>query len=139
VGTNLDDLPRVGGTDAGGYFELGPDVLLAIPSQGYVQSEAGARDSLREMNRIARERGRAQVLLVLVDNVRSQDAGSRRVWQSEMDRSRICAMALVCESLLARAIGSFFIGLRRPTVPTRMVATIEEGLAWAEAQGHLHG
>ncbi len=129
--TRLDDLPRVGGTDAGGYFELAPDVLLALPREGYVQSEVGARASLHEMNRIAGERGRPQALLVVVDRVRSQDAGSRRVWQQEMDPRYIGAMALVCDSLLARAIASFFIGLRRPMVPTRMVATIEDGLAWA--------
>jgi hypothetical protein len=129
----------VGGTEAGGYYALAPDVLLAIPKEGYEQTEEGARASLHEMDRIARERGRAQALFVIVDRVRSQDAGSRRVWQQEMDPRSISALVLVAQSLLARAIGSFFIGLRRPRVPTKMVATVEDGLAWVTRRAEDDG
>jgi hypothetical protein len=34
-------------------------------------------------------------------------------------------------SMLARAIGSFFLGLARPRVPFKLVATFPEGMAWA--------
>jgi hypothetical protein len=131
---DTNDLVRVGGTTAGGYFELGEDVLIAVPQPGYEQTEARARESLTELTRIIRDRGRKQALVVVVDNVQSQDAGSRRVWQRELDPTILCGLALVCESLLARAIGSFFIGLRRPVVPTCLVPNIEDGLIWTETQ-----
>ena len=41
----------------------------------------------------------------------------------------IAALALVCDSLLARAIGSFFVGLRQPSVPTAMVRSVDDGVA----------
>jgi hypothetical protein len=118
--------PRAGGTPAGEYYEIEPRILLAVPIPGYVQDVAGARGSLAEFNRIARERGSALVVVVLVDRVNSQDAAARRVWNREIDQHLMCGLVLVCRSLLARAIGSFFIGLNRPRTAVSMVATLDQ-------------
>jgi hypothetical protein len=118
---------KVGGTAAGGYYEIEPRVLLALPNPGYVQDADGARRSLAEFNRIARERGQAHVTIVLVDRVVSQSAASRRVWMDEADGKLMCGVVLVCGSLLARAIGSFFIGLNRPRMPVSMVSSLDQG------------
>jgi hypothetical protein len=131
MGPPLDTLDtsawqRVGGTPAGAYFELEPRILLALPNAGYVQDVGGARRSLEEFNRIARERGSPQVAVVLVDRVVSQDAAARRVWNREIDPRLMCGLVLVCSSLLARAIGSFFIGLSRPRTAISMVATLDQ-------------
>jgi hypothetical protein len=68
--------------------------------------------------------------MILVDQVAAQDASSRRVWaEKEEPGLRLC-LALVCASPLARAIGSFFIGLNRPAVPTKMFKTFGEALSW---------
>lgn len=132
--SDIHTLPSVGGTAAGRYVALADDVLLAIPRPGYMQTEAGARASLAEATRIIRERGRRHVLVILMDGVASQDGASRKVWQEEVDPGVLCAMVLVAKSLLARAIGSFFIGLRRPTIPTRMTTSVDDALRWAQEQ-----
>jgi hypothetical protein len=36
-------------------------------------------------------------------------------------------------NLLTRAIGSFFLGLSKPTIPIKMVKDLDEGLAWSRA------
>ena len=118
---------KVGGTAAGAYYEIEPRILVALPHPGYVQDVEGARRSLAEFHRIARERGRAHVTIVLVDRVVSQDAAARRVWMDEIDEKLMCGVVMVCRSLLARAIGSFFIGLNRPRTPVSMVASLEQG------------
>ena len=123
---DTSDWQRVGGTAAGAYFELEPRILLALPNPGYVQDVSGARRSLEEFNRIARERGSAHVAIVLVDRVVSQDAAARRVWNREVDQQLMCGLVLVCSSLLARAIGSFFIGLNRPRTAISMVASLDQ-------------
>jgi hypothetical protein len=128
---DVSQFERVGGTDAGDYYEVAPDVLLAYPQDGYVQTESGARASMQELLRIARERGRPLALIVLVDRVRSQDTGGRRVWRDEVDPELVRALALVTRSLLSRAIGSFFLGLTRPIIPTAMVPTFDEAVSWA--------
>jgi hypothetical protein len=128
---DLSKLPRVGGTPAGGYYELEPRIVLAVPNAGYRQTTEGARASLLEANRIARERGASHVTIVLVDRVESQDSGSRRVWTDEADPQLLRALGLVTESLLARAIGSFFMGLTRPRIPTAMFPNLEQAVVWA--------
>jgi hypothetical protein len=136
---DVSKLDRVGGTKAGGFYVLQPDVLLACPLDGYIQTVDGARESLLEQHRIARELGRRQVLVVLVDRVRSQDSGSRSVWSDEVDTKLMCGLALVGKSPLSRAIASFFLGLRRPRVPTRMFGTTDRAIAWAKTVIAEHG
>ena len=135
------DFPRVGGTSAGGYYEIEPRLLVAAPTPGYIQTEAGARASLAEFERIARERGAACAVIVLVDNVASQDAAARRVWVAETRPELMCCCAMVCSSLLSRAIGSFFLGLNRPRVAAEMHPNIEAAIAWARdmLQNHEAG
>src|SRR5262245_45668980 len=123
-----DDWARVGGTAAGAYFQVEPGVLVAVPQPRFVQTVDSARRSLVELYRIADEQRRGQGVIVIVDNVASQDAAARRVWAREVDGRRYCGLALVCASLLARAIGSFYVGLSRPAIPTRMFATFDEAL-----------
>lgn len=132
-------LRRVGGSGAGGYYELEPDILVAVPREGYVQREADARASLQEFARIVREGGRRAALIVWVDGVRSQDAGSRRVWAEEAGPELYCGLALVCGSALARAVGSFFIGLNRPRMPVKMFADLESARTWAREMVAEHG
>jgi len=42
--------------------------------------------------------------------------------------------ALIVTNPLARAIGSFFLGLTRPAVPTKLFESVEEAAAWAATQ-----
>lgn len=127
----LDSFERVGGTAAGAYHRLAPQIVLAVPRPGYLQSEEDARRSLAELDRIAAADGRKLAVIVHVNRVASQDAGARRVWSRERSHETRVATALVCSTLLSRAIGSFFLGLNRSAVPTRMFATLAEAQEWA--------
>ena len=117
-----------GSSGVGAYYWAAKDVLVAVPDLGIVQDEQKALGSLAEFNRIAESVGRRLAVIVLVDRVTSQDSASRRVWSRPQQRQTRCALALVCESALARAIGSFFIGLNRPPTPTRMFRNYERAL-----------
>ena len=138
-GIDTSGWQQLGGTTSGGYYLAVPDVLVAVPQLGLVQTEALARASLAEFGRIARERGRRVALIVLVDRVASQDAASRRVWSEANDEGLRCGMALVCRSLLARAIGSFFIGLRKSRTPTELFGDYAGALVWAREMVGRHG
>lgn len=116
------------GQGVGAYYWVAPDVLVAVPELGAIQTEEIAQRSLDEFNRIADSVGRRLAVIVLVDRVTSQDSGSRRVWSRPQEKPRRCALALVCASPLSRAIGAFFIGLNRPPTPTRMFRDFERAL-----------
>lgn len=133
-GIDVTDWTHVGGTAAGGYFRAAPDVLVAVPHPGHRHTVEIARASLHEFERLARESSRPQAAIILVDRVSEQDSGSRRIWSEESTEGLRASLALVCSSGLSRAIGSFFIGLNRPPVPTRMFRTFDEALAWSKLQ-----
>jgi hypothetical protein len=126
-------------TDAGAFLRIGPNVVVAMPRQGFIQSEAAAQASLRVLDQIAREAKRKQAVIVFVDRVASQDSAARRVWAVPRAEETRCAQALVCGTMLARAIGSFFLGLNKAAVPTRMFADIDGAYAWASAMAAEHG
>ena len=131
--------PRVGGTTAGGYYEVAPDVLVAVPREGYQQDEAGARASLLAQHDIAKARGRSLVTIILVDSVKAQDANARRIWIDGLDPTYMSGLGLVASTLLARAIGSFYLGLSKPVIPIEMFGTVDEAVAWGREIVRQHG
>jgi hypothetical protein len=53
------------------------------------------------------------------------------VYRVAPDPAFQACFALVGGTTFGRAVGSFFIGIHPPRVPTRMFATTEEALRWA--------
>ena len=59
------------------------------------------------------------------------DKEARRVYQEEIDATWVRAAGMIGISLLARAIGSFLIGLSKPKIPFKMFGELEQAIAWA--------
>ncbi len=133
------DWERLSSTSAGAYYRVAPNVIVAVPNPETKQSLEAARASLAAFDAIARGVGRKQSVLVLVDRVVSQDAAARRVWSTPRADETRCCQGLICSTLLARAIGSFFLGLNKATVPTRMFTDLDSAVSWAEAMAERHG
>ncbi len=134
-----DDWKPLPSTPAGNWYRLATDLVVAVPRPGFRQSVEDAERSLEALDQIARQARCKQAVIVLVDRVVSQDAAARRVWSTPRANETRCAQALVCQTVLARAIGSFFLGLNRAAVPTRMFATLDAAKAWATAMAKEHG
>jgi hypothetical protein len=62
----------------------------------------------------------------------SQDAEARRAYQG-IDTDLCFGAGLVVENALSRAFGSFFIGLTRPSVPTRLFDTLGNAFEWLKS------
>jgi len=114
------------------YFLLGPDVLLGVPRKGSVDDEVSARANVAFQLDYARASGRPCGVVIVADNLASQDAGARRVYAELMDPALILGTALIVSRPLSRAIGSFFLGLTRPRVKLTMTGSIADALTWIE-------
>ncbi|MEN9581677.1 MAG: hypothetical protein RJA70_4686 [Pseudomonadota bacterium] len=134
-----DSWQRLPSTESGSYYRVSGDLIAAVPKPGYQQSAESARRSMDALDAIAALHGRKVAVIVLVDRVVSQDSAARRVWSIPRPNECRCAQALVCSTLLARAIGSFFLGLNRGVVPTRMFADVEGATRWANEMLENHG
>ena len=70
--------------------------------------------------------------MIFFDNMVSQDKDARRAYQTDADPALMRGVALVGGSMLARAIGSFFLGISRPRVALKMFGTLEQARHWAD-------
>lgn len=119
------DLPH------GALFWLEAGIVAAIPDDGVVETPDLSQLVYDGYAKCAKEYERPIGIVVFVDHLGDQTPEVREFWAKVMQPDVLCAVALVCSSFFARAVASLFMGIRRPTVPTRMFATQEKAVAWA--------
>jgi hypothetical protein len=124
--------------------ESDPDILIIVPREGTIDNVKDAQENVTYFHSYARSVGRPCASVVILANLLAQDAEARQVYQ-EWDTSLFFAGALVVENALSRALGSFFLGLSRPNVPTRLFDTVEKAIEWLKTmrpkqdEGDNHG
>lgn len=109
--------------------ESDPDIMIIVPREGTMDNAKDARENVAYYHEYARSLGRPCGSVVIMSNMLSQDAEARRAY-TEIDPNLVYGGALVVESALSRALGSFFIGLTRPKVPTKLFESIENAIEW---------
>jgi hypothetical protein len=110
-------------------LESDPDILIIVPGEGTMDNAKDARENVLYFHNYARSLGKSCGSVVIMANMLSQDAEARRAYQ-EMDTDLFYAGGLVVEDALSRALGSFFVGLSRPKVPTRLFDTVDKAIEW---------
>jgi len=116
------------------YYLLSDDVLIVLPDKGLKDDGASARVNIDYQTGYSRLLGRRCSVIVVIDSLTSQDSEARRIYAAGMQPSLFYAAALIVTNPLARAIGSFFLGLTRPAVPTKLFNSVEEATAWVATQ-----
>jgi hypothetical protein len=109
--------------------ESEPDILIIVPNEGTMDNAKDARENMAFFQNYARSLGKPIGNVVIMANMLSQDAEARRAY-GEADPRLVYGAGLVVESALSRALGSFFVGLARPVVPTRLFDSVEKAVEW---------
>jgi hypothetical protein len=122
---------QVGETTNSKYFLVDVGVLAVLPHPGTIDDRASAREEVAFQASYANKTGRSYATIIFLENVVSQEKDARRVYQTELDFTTCLGAALVGGTILSRAVGSFFLGVNRPRIPTRLFPTFDEALAWA--------
>lgn len=112
------------------FYEVDRRVLAVVPFEGAVDDAATARESISIQLAHLRAHGRRAGVVVFIDPVIEQDAGARAAYRELPDPAFQACFALVGGTPFGRAVGSVFLGLSRPRIPTRMFRTLEEAIAW---------
>jgi hypothetical protein len=120
---------KIGRSSNTAYYQAGDDVLIVLPDAGLKDDETSARENVAFQVQFAEGLGRRVGLVVNLSSLLSQDSAARRVYSS-LDPRLFRGSALVVRNPLARAIGSFFMGLSRPKFPAKLVESIDDGIAW---------
>jgi hypothetical protein len=111
-----------------------PDILIVLPEPGLRDDVASARMNMEFQTNYGQRVGKRCAVVVLLGALTSQDAEARRIYAAGMHPDRFFAVSLVVTNPISRAIGSFFLGLSKPPVPTKMFGDLEKAIAWAESQ-----
>jgi hypothetical protein len=128
--TNFAQYQSVGTDGNSNYYTADPDILLVIPKAGMVDNPQSARVAVDFQIAYARQFGKKCSTLVIMSNVLSQDAETRRIYGEMSGTGLFFATALVVDNPLSRALGSFLIGLSKPQVPIKLFDTVEKGIEW---------
>lgn len=121
----------VGSTVNTKYFVVAPDVLAAVPDVGTSDDEASARANVEFQNGHWKALGHPGVVLVFFDRMTGQDKKARKIYQEDLDATSTLGSALIGDSLLARAMTSFFLGFAKPRVPIKVFSDVDRALEWA--------
>lgn len=119
----------VGRSSNTSYHLVGDAVLIVLPDAGLKDDAASATENAALQIEIAKKIGRPLGLVVYMPSLLGQDHQARKIYAA-MDTKLFHGSALVVTNPLARAIGSFFLGMNQPKFPAKLVATIEDGIAW---------
>lgn len=114
------------------YYRIGKDIVVVYPHVGSKDDGASAWQNIEFQMNYARDIGYRCAFLVMMTSLTSQDADARRIYATHMDPKLAFGAALVAERPLARAIASFFTGLSRPKIPTRVFDAPPNALAWLD-------
>jgi hypothetical protein len=117
--------------------ESDPDIMIIVARKGTKDNFKDASENVAYYHSYARSLGRPCGSVVIMSDMLSQDAEARRAYTS-LDPMLIYGGALVVGNPLSRALGSFFIGLNRPKVPTRLFETVDKGVEWLKTLRPKH-
>jgi hypothetical protein len=112
------------------FYEIEPQILAVVPFEGATDDAKTARESVRVQLDYLRSTGTRAGIVVFMDRVIEQNSGARAVYRDAPDPTFQECFALVGGTPFGRAVGSLFIGLSPPKVPTRMFATLDDALRW---------
>lgn len=69
-------------------------------------------------------------ILVDLRKIKSISKEARDHFSMRGRKPNVTAIAMLVSSPLSKIIGNFFLGLNRPTVPTRLFSSEKEGILW---------
>jgi hypothetical protein len=109
------------------------DILIVLPRPDLRDDGPSARMNVEFQLNYAKAMRRRCAVIVHLGSLTSQDAEARRTYAAGISPENFFAASLVVTNPISRAIGSFFLGLTRPGVPTRMWGDFAKAIAWAES------
>ena len=125
---------KFGETANAAFYEIEPHVLAVVPIEGCTDTEATARASIETQLAYLRPKGQKAGVIIFMDPIAEQTAEARSVYREAPDPIFHACFALVGGTFFGRAVGSVFLGLSKPRVPTALFGSFEEALEWCHAQ-----
>jgi len=125
---------KIGQTANADFYQIDESVLGVVPFDGCTDDENTAKASVELQLNHLRSQGTKAGCIIFMDSIAQQTAAARNVYRDLPNPEYQTCFALVGGTAFGRAVGSFFLGLSKPRVPTQMFATLEQAVAWCHEQ-----
>jgi len=112
------------------YYLIDTDIILIVPPKGFLDTPKQARESAEFQSAYARKLGKKIATMVVMSNVLSQDAETRRIYNDQPASGLYYGAVLVVDNALSRALASFLIGMSQTKVPVKLFDSVEKGINW---------
>lgn len=130
---------HLGETANAQFYEVEDGILAIVPEENSTDTEATATASVAFQHEHWTKAGRPGGSIIFMDRLRDSQAGARQVYTKMPDQELITGFALVGGTVFGRAVASVFMGLNKPSAPTRMFGTVDDALAWLRKQNERRG
>jgi hypothetical protein len=125
---------KIGQTVNADFYQIDENTLAVVPYAGCTDDESTAKASVQTQLDYLRSKKQKAAIVIFMDNIVQQTSGARNVYRDMPDPAHQVCFALVGGTPFGRMVGSFFLGLSKPRVPTQMFATLEQAQAWNQTQ-----
>lgn len=125
---------KFGQTANADFYEISPGLLAVVPFNRCTDDETTAKASVQTQLEYLQAKKQRAAIVIFMDNIIQQTAGARAIYRDMPDSTYQACFALVGGTSFGRAVGSVFLGLSKPRVPTQMFGTLEQALEWCRSQ-----
>ena len=126
-------LHQVGQSSDTTFYLLEDRILAGVPLGRTSAGETAALSNIDFVHGYFREHGPG-LLLVFIDILVMQDRDNRETYHARLDPSLLIGVGMIGGTMLARAIGSVFLGIGRGRVVFKLFASLSPALEWARAK-----
>lgn len=134
MSVDTTDWTKIGQSTNADFYQIDENTLAVVPFEGCTDDENTAKASVEIQLKHLRTQAKKAGCVIFMDSIAQQTAGARNVYRDLPDPQHQVCYALVGGTAFGRAVGSFFLGLSKPHVPTQMFGTLEQALAWCHIQ-----
>ncbi len=125
---------KFGQTSNADFYHIDESTLAVVPFDGCTDDESTAAASIEMQLKFLRANKKKAACIIFMDGIIQQTAGARTAYRELPDPEYQVCYALVGGTAFGRAVGSVFLGLSKPRVPTQMFGTLEQALQWCHSQ-----
>ena len=125
---------KFGQTANADFYQIDESTLAVVPFESCTDDENTAKASVEIQKNYLSSKGKKAGCIIFMDGIAQQTAGARTAYRDLPDPKYQVCFALVGGTVFGRAVGSVFLGLSKPRVPTLMFGTLEQALTWCHEQ-----
>lgn len=130
--TDTSGWTPIGSTSKCDCYAVTPYLMAMVPQEGMRDTAESAREQVGFQDAYWAKVGHKGCVAVFMDHIVDQDSGARDVYAEQTHGAMTLGFALIGSTFWGRAIAAVYTGLKKPPIPTRFFATLDDAMPWIE-------